>query len=102
MSKHRESIWTRAYIRRGDDMDVVNEIECDSPASASRLADELWARRIYDRVEATIECLGSTAQPVQRLVCYDHASAPAARAPADFETLIPQAFGVRPERKPQA
>lgn len=102
MTDQRESIWVRAFIRRGADMDVVREVECDSETSATQLADQLWSKLIYDRVEATVERLGAGRPSARLLAHYGHDAAPAAKAPADFETSIPEAFGARIETKPQA
>ena len=102
MTDQRESIWVRAFIRRGADMDVVNEVECDSETSARHLANELWSKLIYDRVEATVERLGAGKQGAQLLLRYDHDAAPSEKAPSDFETPVPEAFGARVETKPQA
>ncbi|BCW90373.1 hypothetical protein sos41_35410 [Alphaproteobacteria bacterium SO-S41] len=102
MTDQRESIWVRAFIRRGADMDVVKEVECDSQMSATDLADELWRKLIYDRVEATVERLGTGKESTQLLGHYGHDAAPTEKAPADFETPIPEAFDVRIETKPQA
>lgn len=50
--------WARAYTLRAGDLDIALEVECPSPESARREADDFWATRLYDRVEASADEIG--------------------------------------------
>ncbi len=99
-----ESFWVRAYIRRGDDLDVVKEIECVSETAAATTAERLWSKEIYDRTEATADETPASGGRASRraIVLFGHAAAPTAKAPADFEQPVPAALGTRPRTAPKA
>lgn len=97
-----ESFWVRAYIRRGADLDVVKEIECVSEAAAATTATRLWEKQIYDRVAATCDRAGSPQATQRPIAAYGHAATATAKAPADYDTAVPEAFGVRPRTAPKA
>ena len=96
--------WARAYCLRAGDLDIALEIECPSPESARREAEDFWATRLYDRVEACADEMGAGGERLVRIIsAFGRAHrGQDPETPASPERPMAEAFGVNSPISPKA